>query len=481
MEVVEKTSKAAAISKAIGFLALEILAIVGFGLGNSFIFYSILSVVILGLTIFASIKQVNKDGLSSYLFFAFPILIFGLIATFSYFNKDQAFNLYGGLSCFVPIGLTCFAATGYFLSINKEFKIKTALLVIYSAIALFTLINLFITFIHFSPFHTIIYKNKYIYFDGAPSSAPVSEMAYMLMGFQLSETSIATFSLYPSVLLSAFVPLFFMKFKDDKKTFALYLAFGCLGLISLLFTVSKMSLFSDFLVVFVLAILILVLKGVIKQKPLVVISITFGVIFVICLLILIMCSQSAPNGLESKVQSVISGNSLLNRLFNTNRIVSPFHSILDRLFSTYKAFGVPTWSTTSDYLYPEGTPLSGSWFFDNIVTTGSFGAIFFIVILVISIRRMVLYFRYGEDELKDKAMIFGFAFSFLAYSVLNYDSTPFIFADDIFPMYESGIFMIMLLLFSYCYARSFKAKEAAPEIVEEKKEEEVLVDEEVSL
>ena len=242
MEVVEKTSKAAAISKAIGFLALEILAIVGFGLGNSFIFYSILSVVILGLTIFASVKQINKDGLSSYLFFAFPILIFGVIAAFSYFNKDQAFNLYGGLSCFVPIGLTCFAATGYFLSINKEFKIKTALLVIYSAIALFTLINLFITFIHFSPFHTIIYKNKYIYFDGAPSSAPVSEMAYMLMGFQLSETSIATFSLYPSVLLSAFVPLFFMKFKDDKKTFALYLAFGCLGLISLLFTVSKMSL-----------------------------------------------------------------------------------------------------------------------------------------------------------------------------------------------------------------------------------------------
>lgn len=483
MEQINTTSKRAAIGKAVVFLALEILAIVGFGLGNSFIFYSVLSVVILGLTIFAAYKQINKEGISSYLFFLFPILLYGILAAFSYFNKDQAFDLYGGLSCFVPIGLVCFSATGYFLSINKEFKIKTALLVIYSAVALFTVINLFATCIHFAPFHTLIYKNKYIYFDGAPSSAPVGEMAYMLMGFQMSETSIAAFSLYPSVLLSAFVPLFFMKFKEDKKSFLLYLGFGLLGLICLVCNPTKMLVLSDLLVVVVLAIVVLVLKGIIKKDVLAIVSVVIGVLFLGCFLILTMCAQSQPNGLESKLQNVIGGNSFLNRLFVTNRVVSPFRSILDRLFSTYKAFGVPTWSTTSDYLYPQGTPLSGSWFFDNIVTTGSFGAIFFILVLVFGIRRLYFYFKYSEDELKEKAVIFGFIFSFLAYTVINYDSTPFIFADDIFPVYESGLFMIMLCLFSYCFARSDKPKApVTEEVKEEIKEEEVAInEEEVSL
>ena len=473
MEVTNTTSKTTAISKAVVFLALEILAFIAFGLGHSFIFYSVLSVLILGLTIFAAFKQINKDGLSSYLFFLFPILLYGLLAALSHFNKDQNFDLYGGLSFFVPIGLVCFAGTGYFLSINKEFKIKTALLIIYSAIAIYTAINLLATFIHFAPFHTLLYKNKYIYFDGSPSNSPVGEMAYMLIGFQMNETSIETFSLCPTVLLSAFVPLFFTKYKEDKKTFILYLSFGILGLVSLIFTPTKMTILTDIFVVLVLAFVILTIKGKIGKKFYLYGGIAFGVLFLIAFLILTMCAQSNPNALESKVLSFISSNTFLNRLFVTNRVVSPFRSILDKLFSSYKLLGVPTWSTTSDYYYPNGTPLSGSWFFDNIVTNGSFGAIFFIIVLVISIRRMVLYFKYSEDGLKEKALIFGFVFSFLAYTVLNFDSTPFIFSSDIFPIYESGLMLVMLFLFSYCYARSEKPKVVSEETPSGETKEEI--------
>ena len=205
MEQVQKKKDFTSYGKALAFLAIEIFAILAFNLGNSFIFYSILAVALCGLLIFFLRKQFTKDGLTSLGFFLFPILIYGLLNAISYFNQDPAFNLYGygfGLSL-IPICLVCISAVGYLCSINPNFKIKQVLLVIYSAVSLITIINLLATLIDFAPFHTILYKGQYIYYDGRPSEVPVSEMAYGLIGFRMTQLSVSYVSLFPSVLLSA--------------------------------------------------------------------------------------------------------------------------------------------------------------------------------------------------------------------------------------------------------------------------------------
>ncbi len=236
MENVQNKKDYTSYGKAVAFLAMEILAILAFNLGNSLIFYTILSVALCGILFFFLRKQITKDGLSSLAFFIFPILIYGILNAVSYFNQDPAYNLYGyGFgACIIPLSLVCIAAVGYLCSLNENFKIKQALLIIYSAIALITVINLIATLIDFAPFHTLLYRGKYMYYEGRPSPVPVSEMAFGLIGFKMTQLSVSYVSLFPSVLLSAFIPLFYSKYKDDRKSFILYLSFGILGVIYLI-------------------------------------------------------------------------------------------------------------------------------------------------------------------------------------------------------------------------------------------------------
>ena len=131
------------------------------------------------------------------------------------------------------------------------------MVVIYGAIALYSLINLFVTMIQFVPFYPIIFGNGTIYYDGEPSFIKLSNMAYALMGLQLTEVTIGYFSLFPTILLTAAVGLFFVKFKEDKLTFVLLCVYSVIGFISLLFTISKTSIIGDAIVVIVILLMVL--------------------------------------------------------------------------------------------------------------------------------------------------------------------------------------------------------------------------------
>ena len=80
--------------KAICFVLLEILAVLSFSLGNSFIFMAILAFVILGLIILVTFRQIKSDGLATMGFFLFPVLIFSLLSILSYFKYDENFIMY---------------------------------------------------------------------------------------------------------------------------------------------------------------------------------------------------------------------------------------------------------------------------------------------------------------------------------------------------------------------------------------------------
>ena len=427
------------------FFTFEVLAFIAFSLGTSYILYSVLSLALLVVLLLVTIRQLNKDGLATYAFFLFPIFVYGLLNALSIFSQDSLFIL-NGLAFFIPIGMTCFAACGYLVSSIKSFNIGKALFIIYSALAILTLINLFATMIEFAPFYTLLYRNKYIYYDGAISEVPISQMAFALLGFSVSEVSVEYFSLFPSLLLSAVIPLFFLKFKENKTIFLLYASYVFLGFISLLTTVSKMTLISDLFVFIVVVLVLLFAKFGWKGKILKIISIIFGCLFVLGFIVMFLNAQEDATGLFAAVQNVISNNAILDRLFNGNGLAIRYNAILNWLMKTNSdgqfvcLFG---FVHTSD-VYP-----SNSWFFDNLMTSGIFGSLFFLFFIIVGIRRLTMYFRQSKDLLPYRAMLVAFVFSFLAFSFVNYDATPYVFSKTLSPIYLSGPFLVVLFLMSY--------------------------------
>ena len=112
---------------------------------------------------------------------------------------------------------------------------------------------------------------------------------------------------------------------------------------------------------------------------------------------------------------------------------------------------------------------SNSFFFDTFFTSGFFGVLFLVVILILGIRRVLLYYKYSQDNKADKVMVLSFVFISLAYAFFAYDATPYIFNGTIVPFYMNNIFMIDLFLFGYCLFNSEKPKEVV-RTVEENKE-----------
>lgn len=474
--------------KAVCFLLLEILAVVSFSLGSSFVFMAILSLVILALTILVTFRQIKLDGFATFGFFLFPILIFGLLSVLSYFKYDTNFIMFDSpLLFFIPIGLICFAASGYLINLTGVFKIRHALIVIYSGIALLTFINLLVTMIQFVPFYSLIYQDSYYYYNGAPSSSSIGNMAYFLTNFSMVEVSLKYFSFYPMILLTAFVPLGFIKFKEEKKVFVTYLCFGLLGLLSLILTINKFTLLMLFGVAVLIGLITIFTKFNLKTKPLKITAAVIGGLGVLGFIVFFFNAQDSV-GYAMRMnwlRNLTTGNGVLNRLFNANGFSSSFDGILDGTFASkeiegknvmLKLFGYPISGGYVDYFGSMTWKLtdSNSFFFDTFFTSGFFGVLFLVVILVWGIRRMFLYYKNSEDKKSDKVLVMSFILISLAYAFLSYDATPYIFSKTIVPFYMNNIFVIDLFLFGYCFFNS--------EIKVEKKEEvevkEVVINEE---
>lgn len=452
-------------AKVVGFLTLEILAIVAFSLGSSFTFFTILGVIIFALAILVTYKQINKEGLTNFGFFLFPILIYGFLSSISYLYLDPSF-IYAKswLRFLIPFGLISFAGCGYLMGMVDTFKIRHALIVIYSGIALLTLINFGTTMMQFVPFYTLKYKNYFIYYDGSPSPEPIGKMAYFLMNFSLVEVSLNYFSFYPIILLTAFLPLSFIKYKENRKLFSLYLSFGILGLISLIFTINKSTLLLLFLTAIIIGSISVIVRFSLNKKVLRIASRAFVGVFVFVAFFL-LCNAQDSVGINfvkniDFFREMTTGNSLLDKLFNTNGLVRRYNSILDGTFEEIKILGYPlcnpeenfgamTWPLTD----------SNSFYFDSFFTSGLFGVIFLTFFIFAGLRRTFMYYANSDDPKEDKVLIVGFIVTSLAYAFVAFDCTPYIFNDTIRPFYTNNIFLIDLFLIGYCYTKSEKKKE----------------------
>ena len=454
----------------VGFLCLEVLAFISFYLGHSYILYGSLSIalaILLGLVTF---RQINKDGIASFAFFLFPLFVFGLLTALSNFNYSSIGAIGTGESVFVPLSLTFISIAGFLTSYVKWFKLKNAMIVIYGALAIFVFINLLITMIYYVPFYTLIYKNSYIFYNGKPSPLPIGQMAYMLFGFQVSEVTLEYWTLFPSLLLTSVVPLFFIKPKENKREFILYAMFAGLAFISLLFTISKYTLITDLIMIIGIGIIVLAAKIHKSRNILNTMMITIGIIIVIVLILMFIIAQTSW-GFTSGLRNAIAGNALLNRLFISNRYSSGILVIFQDLFSSFKIFGVPVGGEA--YLYPNGVSqvMSNIWLFDNLLSSGLFGAIFFLIAIVIGIIKLFKYLKNDPEQDYLKYLLATYVLGFLIISLFLGDTTPLVNSDRLFPFFTNAPLLIVIFLLSYVFNKTLDYKKAEPKEKEEVKEE----------
>lgn len=462
-----------------GFLSLEVLAFISFYLGHSFVLYGILAAVLGVLLTIVTFKQIKKDGITTYLFFLFPLVIFGILTAINGFCTYSigAIGLASGI--FVPIAFLFIGLSGFLTSYLETFKIKYVLLVSYIALGLFVVINLLITLIYYVPFYTIIYRNSYIFYNGKPSVVPIGAMAYMLYGFSVKEVSLEYWTLFPSLLLTSVIPLFFLKPKENKREFIIYAVLAGVAFLSLLFTISKVTLLSDVMLVLGIALIVVAGKFINARQVLNIMMITIGILILIVLTIFFVNAQTNW-GFISGLRNAIASNSIGNKLFNTNKYALKINVVFQDIFSSFKLFGVPVGGSFLDYPNGVAQKLSNIWLFDNLMSSGLFGAIFFMIALVIGIRRLFIYIQKVDDADYVKFGIAGFTLGFLVISLFTFDSYPLINYGSMSPFFTCAPLLVVIFLLSYTFNNSLlKVSPKKEETKTEYKEQEIVVEEEI--
>ena len=443
------------------FLLLEILAFVSFGLSNSYLVFAIVGFVIailIGITYFMEQK---RKGISNVLFFAIPLVIFGIISAASFF-AGSTFSIAERI--FIPLGLLSFAAVGFFSGTNSRFDMSKALIAIYGGIALIVLISYLFTMIEYVPFYTIIHAHHYVYYDGGISPSSIGETAYFLMGFKLQEVSVMYFSLFPSVLLSAGIALFYISPKKEKLKFSIYAIYTFIGLIALITMPTKVTLITDFLIIVVMVLIVLFGKKVIKPNK-VFKWIILGILiaFLIVYLVMVINAQTLLEW-TAPFRNIIASNSILNRVFDANRFVVNYNLVLKYAFGTNTIIGFNPLGTEVE--------ITNSILVDTVITSGILGLVVIVIAFVFSKSTIQDYIMKSKDDVMTKSLIMGFILTFLVYSALNYDMQPYIRFNNLMPFFTHGLFLVVLFMVGYMFKVNNETKEEKVEEVKEPIKEE---------
>ena len=432
------------------FLGLEVIAFIAFSFGGSFVLYASLSLALLILLILFNAVKVSRDGASNLLLLAIPLLMFALLTALSSYTKNHTVYLNDFSNAeriFLPIGIFSIGLCGYLMAYNQSFKLKTFLLVLFSALAILVVINLFINLINFGAFYTLKYKGYYMYYAGKRSSSPVNEFAYALERFQFIEVKMGHYVLYPTLLLSSSIMLFKLSPKSNKKMFIIYCAFSLIGLLALGLIPSRIGLFSIIFIILVDGITLLYERIPDSRKPLKIAMIVIIVIGVITFFITLLNNQSFASG----ISNMIKNNSLLNKIFNNGR-VSSFNKTLTNILGN-NFFGFSHIAVSS--VIAEEVHLSGSFLFDSFMTSGVIGAACLFFICIYGLKSFKTFIIHDEESLGNKETLLAFILVFFGYSALFNNGEYGIYYSIIRPIYMTGPFMICLFIFYYVIAKKF--------------------------
>ena len=461
-------------SAAITFLALEFFALMAFNFSGSYVLFGSLSLALMVLLILFNIGEIKLKGFSNVALFYIPLFLFTLLTTVGIYSLGHASigdYSYAEL-VFIPLGILPIAFCGYLLSFDKHFKIKTFLLVVFSALAVYCLINLFFNVINFGAFYTLIYKDYYLYYKGLKSLVPAQDFAYTLEGFKFIEVEMNHYVLYPILLLTSSVMLLYLSPKKEKVLFIVYAVFTLVAILCLVLVPSIISLASIAVIALLVLLIFLAKRFKLARKiSKIALFVVIG-IFVLGYLLFVLNGQSFASG----ISNLIASNELLDRLFNTSRVTSKYHVLITDLFTGDKFLGFAGYyEIPSDLSTFRLYELSGGFIFDSYMTSGvlgAFGLFGFITCGFISFKK---YFKLHKDEFHLQATLLLFVTVFVGFSMFFNSGEYALYYDIYRPIYLTAPFMIMIFIFSYVITKAHpEEKKIEKTVAQETKEGESL-------
>ena len=447
-------------SAAITFLAFEFFALIAFNYSGSFVLFGSLSLALCLLLVLFNIAEIKTKGLSNVALFFIPLFLFVLLTAVGNYNTVHT-KVFGHFSwaetVFIPLGLLAMAFNGYLLSIDKNFKLKTFITVVFSALAVYVLINFIYNLISFGAFYPLVYKGYYLYYSGIKSELPVNEFAYVLEGFKFVEVKMAHYVLFPLLLLSSSVMLLFTSPKKEKGYFITYLAFTLLALFALIFIPSLLSL-GGIIATALLLLIIYLGKTYVKTRK--VFKIILFIVLALALLGYLFYVIAVATGMSN------SFTGLLDRIFNSNRYARRVNPILINLFSSSKFLGFYGNQTAPSVI--DEVSLSGFFIFDSFMTSGVIGAFAIFTFIFLGFKSFKKYFYSHKDEFRLQATMLLFLIVFVGYSAFFNEGEYTLYYNVYKPLYLTSPFILMIFMLSYVICKSrVEIEEVKEEIVNE--------------
>lgn len=442
-------------SAAITFLAFEFFALIAFNYSGSFVLFGSLSLALCLMLILFNIGEIKVNGLSNVALFFIPLFLYILLTGFGTYSiaHTKVGDFSWAETIFIPLGLLPMAFNGYMLSIDKHFKIKTFITVIFSALAVYVLINLVYNLISFGAFYPIFYKGYYMYYNGIKSDIPVNEFAYALEGFKFIEVKMSHYVLYPLLLLSSSVMLLYASPRKEKGYFYTFLVFTLLAILSLVLVPSILSLAGIIVVAFLLLVIYIGKRYVKSRTALKYILYIFLVLFIGFYLFYVI---AVATGMSESFKGI------MDRVFNSNRFSREVKPILTNLFSLDKFLGFAT------NTIPPATPglkptveevyLSGFFIFDSFMTSGVIGALAIFIFIFLGFKSFKPYFKSHSDDFRYQALLFLFVLVFVGYSAFFNNGDYALYYKLYKPIHLTAPFMIMVFIFSYVICKTHMNK-----------------------
>lgn len=449
-------------SAAITFLAFEFFALIAFNYSGSFVLFGALSLALCILLVIFNISEIKSKGLSNVALFFIPLFLFILLTMVGNYNiaHTKVGDFSWGETVFIALGLLPMAFNGYLLSIDKHFKIKTFITVIFSALAIYVAINFVYNLINFGAFYPVIYKNYYLYYNGIKSEVPVNEMAYTLEGFKFIEVKMSHYVLYPLILLSSSVMLLYLSPRKEKGYFYTYLVFTVLAVLSLALIPSLLSL-GGIAFIGVLLLIIYFSKRYLGARKAFKYILFAGIgLFVLAYLFYVIVVAFGVNQ---------SFTGILDRLFTSNRYSKEVNPLLINIFSSSKFLGFAS-NPVSYYPYYEETFLTGFFIFDVFMTSGVIGAVGIFIFIFLGFKAFSKYFKSHLDAFRCQATLLMFVVTFFVYSAFFNNGDYALFYRIYKPIYLTAPIMMMIFIFSYVICKPRVVEEVVPEQVQKKEE-----------
>ena len=414
------------------FLILETLAFVSFTLGNSLLLYFIFGLIAVVAILLLNLNKLKELDWVKYLIFLIPFVIFAILSGFSKFTLNNFSILTNFIVCF---SLMLFITLGFIAQKVNSFKLSVAMTVIYGALAILVGISLIYSMIRYVPFYPFIFEGKYIYYEG--ERILIDNTSKMLIGFRFEDMEIQYFQIFGMLLFTSIVGLKFINPKKETRKFIIYCVYSLIGFLAILFTMTKINLLSDGLVILFLVFILFIPK---KRKWLVPTLYTILGVVGFGFLIFFLNAQSGWD-LTAGLRGLIANNSLLNKLFNANRISTPIAKALDGCLNGSNLFGF-SYNFTS---FPDYMP-SNMFLFDTIIYNGIFAAIALVVFIVFVAKSLVRYFNSNQDDELTRNLVVCFIGAFFIYGFFALSSAPYSHYSNLIPMQQNAMFLIVLFL-----------------------------------